>query len=62
VRRKRLDICQSLILNVEETDGCYALARSVSVLDAMNGNQWAVKKMKAETVIKCFAKAGYWGK
>jgi hypothetical protein len=48
---------QSLILNVE-ADSSYALARSVSVLDAVNWIWLAVKKIKAETVKKCFAKAG----
>jgi hypothetical protein len=51
---------QSLILNVEEADSSYALARSVSVLGAVNWIGLAVKKIKAETVTKCFAKAGFW--
>jgi hypothetical protein len=42
-----------LISNVEEADGSYALARSVSVLDAVN---WIGL---AETVKKCCAKAGF---
>jgi hypothetical protein len=42
-------LIQSLILNVEE-----ALARSVSVLDAVNWIGLAVKKIKAETVKKVF--------
>jgi hypothetical protein len=50
---------QFLILNVEEADSCYALARSVSVLDAVNRIGLAVKKIKAETVKNCFAKAGF---
>jgi hypothetical protein len=50
---------QSLIFNVEEADNSYALARSVSVLDAVNWIGLAVKKIKAETVKKCFAKAGF---
>jgi uncharacterized protein YabN with tetrapyrrole methylase and pyrophosphatase domain len=50
---------QSLILNVEDADRCYALARSVSVLDAVNWIRLAVKKIKAETVKKCSAKAGF---
>jgi hypothetical protein len=50
---------QSLILNVEEANSSYALARSVSVLDAVNWIELAVKKIKAETVKKCFAKAGF---
>jgi hypothetical protein len=41
---------QSLISNVE--------ARSASVLDAVNWIGLAGKKIKAETVRKCFAKAG----
>jgi hypothetical protein len=48
-----------LISNVEETDSCNALARSVSVLDAVNWIRLVVKKIKAETVKKCFAKAGF---
>jgi hypothetical protein len=52
-------LMQSLILNVEEADSSYALARSVSVLDAVNWIGLAVKKIKAETVKKCFAKAGF---
>jgi hypothetical protein len=48
----------SFISNVEETDSSYALARSVSVLDAVNWTGLAVKKIKAETVRKCSAKAG----
>jgi hypothetical protein len=52
---------QSLILNAEEADNSYALARSVSVLDAVNWMGLAVKKIKAETVKKkkCFSKAGF---
>jgi hypothetical protein len=50
---------QSLILNVEEADSSYALARFVSVLDAVNWIGLAVKKIKAATVRKCFAKAGF---
>jgi hypothetical protein len=52
-------LMQSLILNVEEADRSYALARSVSVLDAVNWIGFTVKKIKAETVKKCFAKAGF---
>jgi hypothetical protein len=51
---------QSLILNVEEANSSYALARSVSVLGAVNWILLAVKKIKAETVKKCFAKSGFW--
>jgi hypothetical protein len=50
----RLFLMQSLILNVKEADSSYALARSVSVLDAMNWIRLAVKKIKAETVKKVF--------
>jgi hypothetical protein len=50
---------QSLILNVEEADSSYALARSVSVLDAVNWIGLAVKKIKAQTVKQCFAKSGF---
>jgi hypothetical protein len=42
-----------------QADSSYALARSVSVLDAVNWTGLAVKKIKAETVRKCFAKAGF---
>jgi hypothetical protein len=49
---------QSLILTVE-ANSSYALARSVSVLDAVNWIGLAVKKIKADTVNKCFAKAGF---
>jgi hypothetical protein len=52
-------LMQSLISNVEEADSSYALARSVLVLDAVNWIGLAVKKIKAETVKKCFAKAGF---
>jgi hypothetical protein len=50
---------QSLISTVEEADSSYALAKSVSVLDAVNWIGLAVKKIKAETVRKCFAKVGF---
>jgi hypothetical protein len=50
---------QSLILNVEEANSSYALARSVSVLDVVNWIGLALKKIKAETVRKCFVKAGF---
>jgi hypothetical protein len=50
---------QSLILNVEKADTSYILASSVSILDAVNWIGLAVKKIKAETVEKCFAKAGF---
>jgi hypothetical protein len=43
---------QSLILNAEDTNSSYALARSVSVLDAVNWVRLAVKKTKAGTVKK----------
>jgi hypothetical protein len=48
-----------LISTVEEADSSYALTRSVSVLDAVNWIMLSVKKIKAETVKKCFAKAGF---
>jgi hypothetical protein len=47
---------QSLISDVEEAD---ALARSVWVLDAVNWIGLAAKKIKAETVEKSFAEAGF---
>jgi hypothetical protein len=50
---------QSLILNVQKADSSYTLVRSVSVMDAVNWIGLAVKKIKAETVTKCFAKAGF---
>jgi hypothetical protein len=50
---------QSLISNIEGADSSYALAGSVSVLDAVNWIGLAVKKIKAETVKKCFAKAKF---
>jgi hypothetical protein len=50
---------QSLISNAEEADSSYALARSVSVPDAVNWIGLAVKKIKAEIIKKCFAKAGF---
>jgi hypothetical protein len=46
-----------LILNIEEADSSYALA--LSVLDAVNLIGLAVKKIKAETVKQCFAKAEF---
>jgi hypothetical protein len=52
-------LMQSLILNVEEADSSHALARSASVLGAVNWIGLAVKKIKVETVKKCFAKAGF---
>jgi hypothetical protein len=52
-------LMQSLISNVEKADSSYALARSVSVLDAANRIGLAVKKIKAETVKQCFAEAGF---
>jgi hypothetical protein len=51
-------LMQSLIFSVEEADSSYALARSVSVLDAVNWIGLAAKKSKAGTVKKCFAKGG----
>jgi hypothetical protein len=38
----------------------HELARSVLVLDVANSIGLAVKKIKAETVKKCFAKAAFW--
>jgi hypothetical protein len=52
-------LMQSLISNVDEANSSYALAKSVSVLDAVNWIGLAVKKIKAETGKKCFAKAGF---
>jgi hypothetical protein len=49
---------QSLISNVEAAR-CYVLARSVSVLDAVNWIGLAVKKIKAQTAKRCFPKAGF---
>jgi hypothetical protein len=47
-------LMQSLILNVDEADSSYTLARPVLVLDAVNWIGLAVKKIKAETVKKVF--------
>jgi hypothetical protein len=55
----RIFLMHFLISNVEEADRCYALARSASVLDAVNWIVLAVKKITAERVKKCFAKAGF---
>jgi hypothetical protein len=52
-------LMQSLISNVEEADSSYTLARSVLGMDAVNWIGLAVKKIKAETVKKCFAKDGF---
>jgi hypothetical protein len=52
-------LIQYLILNVNEADISYALTRSVLVLDAVNWIRLTVKKIKAETVKKCFAKVGF---
>jgi hypothetical protein len=52
-------LMQALIANIEEADSSCVLARSVSVLDAVNWTGLAVKKVKAETVTKYFAKAGF---
>jgi hypothetical protein len=43
-------LMQSLISNVEEADSSYALTRSVSVLDAVNWIELAVKIITAQTV------------
>jgi hypothetical protein len=43
-------LMQSSIPNVEDADSSYALARSVSVLDAVNWIGLAAEKIKAETV------------
>jgi hypothetical protein len=51
-------LMQSSISNIEEDNSSYALVRSVLVLDAVNWIRLALKKIKAETVKKCFAKAG----
>jgi hypothetical protein len=48
-----------LISDVEAADSSYAIARSVSVLDAVNWIGLALKKSEAETVKKSFAKAGF---
>jgi hypothetical protein len=47
-----------LIPNVEEADSSYALAICVPVVDAVKWIGLPVKKITAETVKKCFAKAG----
>jgi hypothetical protein len=47
-RHYRGFLMQSLILNVEEADSSYALASSVSVLDAVNWIRLAVKKITAK--------------
>jgi hypothetical protein len=48
-----------LISNVEEADNSYALAGSISVVDAVNWIGLAVKKIEEETVKKYFAEAGF---
>jgi hypothetical protein len=53
-------LMQSMISNIEEAYSFYALARSVLVLDAVNWMGLAVKKIKAQTLKKCFAKAVFW--
>jgi hypothetical protein len=50
---------QSLISNVQEADKSHSLKRSVFVPDAVNWIGLAVKKIQAETVKNCFAKAGF---
>lgn len=52
-------LMQSLILNVQQAESTFALARSISVLDAVNWIGLAVKEIKPETVSKCFNKAGF---
>jgi hypothetical protein len=52
-------LMHSLILNVEEANSSYALAGSVSVLDVVNWIQLAVKKIKTQTLKKCFVKAAF---
>jgi hypothetical protein len=54
-------LIQSLTSNAEDANSSYVFARSVSVVDAVNWIQLAVKKIEAETVKKkmCFAKAGF---
>jgi hypothetical protein len=44
---------------LEKANSSYELARYVSILDAMNWIGLTVKKIKAETVRKCFAKAEF---
>jgi hypothetical protein len=51
-------LIQSLILNVEEANSSYALARSVSLLDAVNWIKLAVKKIKTKTVKSVLLKLG----
>jgi hypothetical protein len=50
---------QFFISNVEEGDSSYALARSVSVVGAVICIGLGVKKIKAQPVRKCFAKAEF---
>jgi hypothetical protein len=50
---------QSFTLNVEEADNSHRLVTSVSVLDPLNWIGMAVKQINAETIKKCFAKAGF---
>jgi hypothetical protein len=59
--KSHYSLMQSLISNVEEANSSYALARSVLVPDAVNWIGLTVKKIKAETVKKCYAKAGFGG-
>lgn len=54
-------LMQSLILSVEKAENAITLARSVSVLDAVNWIGLAVKEIKPETVTKSFNKAGFGG-
>jgi hypothetical protein len=55
----RIQIALHTISNIEETNSSYALAISVSVLEAVNWIGLAVTKIKTESVKKCFAMAGF---
>jgi hypothetical protein len=52
-------LMQSLISNVEETNGSYTPVKSALLLDAVNWIRLALKKIKGETVKKCSAKARF---
>ncbi|KAK9686448.1 hypothetical protein QE152_g37181 [Popillia japonica] len=50
---------QSLMVNLNATDSSYHLAKSANVLDAVTWICKSVNLLTSDTILRCFAKAGF---
>ncbi|XP_053545444.1 tigger transposable element-derived protein 4-like [Bombina bombina] len=52
-------LLQSLVANISTTQNVHQLVKSITVLDAVNWISMAWKSISADTICKCFVKAGF---